>query len=211
MKKANPSTDYDKLQLILDALRDGEDRNKLALRLGYSNPKSLDIYMRRKGFHYNSKLKLYQPIPVSRELMDNAAFPHDKRLSTILSLFAKPDPDPRKIAELTGFKSHTELADFLKEHHFVWKESIGNYVRQFSSELAPDDTPSSPEQDGSEFFLYLPLLRKLYENREKLYRLLDAKSSASETDDPAYEPSGSPMQLTLPAPLVELITQLLKK
>lgn len=201
--------DYEKIQHILKALKAGEDRSVLAKSLGYSNPKSLDIYMRRKGFIYDNKAASYIALR-SEDLDPSGTFTPDKRLSTILSMFSMENADARKIAEITGFSSHIELAEFMKEKGFSWSEKAGNYTRILTDQATTGYELSEPSLDTSEFFIYLPMLRKLYENRDKLYALLDTPTPA---DNPIVSntPSPSPpIELTLPEELVRLIHKLLQ-
>lgn len=179
MKSENkPLSDYDKIQLILNALKAGETRAKLALRLGYTNPKSLDIYMRRKGFVYDSKMSIYTPIPTDK-IEESINYTPNKRLSTILSMFSQDNPDARKIAEITGFESHIELAEFMKANQFIWNEKVGNYTRIIVNTEDQAEPLSEPMLDSSEFFIYLPMLRKLFENQDKIYNLLSSTEDSS--------------------------------
>lgn len=171
-----PTPTSDKVDYILTTLKTNNNRATLAKELGYTNPKSLDIFMRRKGFLYDTLRKNYIPVK-STELTETTNFGSDKRLRTILSLFTKENPDPKNIAQITGFENHIELAEFMKSNNFTWNDAAGNYIR-----LQPEDPSDSSANievpvDASEFYIYLPLLRKLHENKEKLYKLLDYEKS----------------------------------
>ena len=46
---------------ILGMLEDGTDRVEIAEKLGYKNPMSLDNYMRRRNFSWDSRQKNFVP------------------------------------------------------------------------------------------------------------------------------------------------------
>jgi hypothetical protein len=228
MTPTPPPPTLNKVQQILAALENKTDRAKLALDLGYTNPKSLDIYMRRKGFLYDSQNATYIPIKPSG-LKNSKTFTTDKRIGTILTLFTEEDADPKKIAEITGFESHIELAEFMKSNNFTWNNNVGNYTRPHNlDEPAIDDT-TDISVDASEFYIYLPLLRKLQENKDRLYKLISPHSNLHEENSiinggfadmlfslinkdlhPLIENHLSQTHQTLPQFLEQAITQYLK-
>jgi hypothetical protein len=169
----------DKVQQILKALENGVNRDTIAYEMGYTNPKSLDIYMRRKGFLYDRQSSNYIPIR-SNELNDTKTFNTTKRINYILSSFSQEEADPKTIAELTGFENHIELADYMKSNGFEWNDRYGNYTKTFGEKHMP-----SPEEDGdvngtndfTEFYIFLPFLRKLYEHKASLLQMLERLES----------------------------------
>lgn len=194
-----PVQDFEKIQTILYELKSGKDRSTIAKTLGYSNPKSLDIYMRRKGFTYDKKNNNYVPLTTD-EISSSRTFSKDKRITTILSMFSKDNPDPRRIAEITGFNNHIELAEFMKSNNFAWDDGTSNYIRL----KAPDpEDGANPSIDASELYIYLPMLQKLYEHREKLYALLEAPAADLGS-------SNRPLKLTLPDDLTALLHKFLQ-
>jgi hypothetical protein len=190
--KTNEATSFEKVEYILNSLAKGIQRNKLAKELGYTNPKSLDIYMRRKGFLFDRYNENYTPIKTS-EIKDSKTFDDNKRIKDILILFSRGDNDSRKISELTGFNNHIELAEFMKKHNYNWNEEYGNYVKILDKIDINDSENNS--MDMSEFFMYLPLLRQLNKNKTKLIKFLDSQSDG--TAIPDYSILGTPTFTTI--------------
>ena len=56
MSKGNGEVEYnEKVNIVLEGLDNGETREFLTEEFGYSHWKSLDIYMRRRGFRYDGE------------------------------------------------------------------------------------------------------------------------------------------------------------
>lgn len=201
---------FNKVEYILDSLTRGANRNNLAIELGYTNPKSLDIYMRRKGFLFDSSKINYVPVKTA-EINESKTFNTGKRLSTILSLFTNEDADPKRIAEMTGFDNHIELAEFMKKNSFAWNDNFGNYTRITKDENNSPDNIDTLTIDSSEFFIYLPLLRKLYEHKDNLYALINPQSDHSHSIDFKVDNSPNSIQISLSKPLTALINDHLVK
>lgn len=201
---------FDKIDYILQSLANRVDRDKIALELGYTNPKSLDIYMRRKGFLYDKSKGNYIPIKAVN-ITETQTFNTDKRLNTILSLFSNENADPRKIAEITGFESHIELAEYMKTNNFSWNDSFGNYIREINKENNHIDVINDATLDTSEFFIYLPLLRKLNENKDKLFSMLDSQQNAITLVSAVIEGNTQQIQLSINSNLQATINIHLKQ
>jgi hypothetical protein len=171
----NSASKIDKVQQILKALESGMKRDAIAYEMGYTNPKSLDIYMRRKGFLYDRKSSSYVSIK-SNELIDTKTFNTTKRINYILSSFSQEEADPKTIAALTGFENHIELAEYMKNNGFEWNDRYGNYTKDVAEKHVPsqeEDNDGYDIKDFTEFYIFLPLLRKLYERKDSLLRILN--------------------------------------
>jgi hypothetical protein len=169
---------FQRVEYILDSIEKGIKRDKIALTLGYTNPKSLDIFMRRKGFVYDKGINNYTPVKTS-ELKDTKTYSEDKRLNSILSLFSREDADSRKVAQLTGFNSHIELAEFMKSNNYDWNEACGNYIRLRNSKNISSEENEKNKMELNELHEYIPLLRQLYKDKDKLLRLMASQSDIS--------------------------------
>jgi hypothetical protein len=201
---------YDKVNYILQALANQVSRDKIALELGYTNPKSLDIYMRRKGFLYERGMRNYIPIKTSN-ITESQTFNSDKRLTTILTLFSQENADPRKIAELTGFESHIELAEYMKANKFSCNDSFGNYSKEIDPISNQMYETSDFAHDSNEFLHYLPLLRKLLENKDKLFNLLESQINSLALIELKNEDNMQPIQITINGELQSTINAYLKQ
>lgn len=196
-----------KVKEILSRLDAGETREEIADSYSYSSWKSLDVYMRRKGFRYDGEGYVPDEPEEKSVVPENAS----SKEALIISLF-ESEKDPRSIAKQTGFSDHRELADFMKKRGYSWSSSDENYLQEESSarkekkvtsettvaeekeaqmqaEEAVLASTQRPQQPGELAILgeYLPLLRKLKAKEEKLDLLL---SSGSDGKLPRYGLSG---------------------
>jgi hypothetical protein len=181
-----------KVKEILERLDAGESREEIAADYDYSSWKSLDVYMRRKGFRYDGEG--YVPDePEEKSIVPKNA---GSKEALIISLFDS-EKDPRAIAKQTGFSDHRELADFMEKRGYSWSSSAENYLQTEStarkeenvtseSTVAEEKEPQMQaeeavparfqrlQQPGELAILgeFLPLLRKLKAKEEKLDLLL---------------------------------------
>jgi hypothetical protein len=204
--KPSDITYLEKVEYILNSIQNGIKRDKISLELGYSNPKSLDIFMRRKGFLFDKNLGNYSPIKIS-DAKATKTFSEDKRLNNILSLFSEDTVDAKKVAQLTGFHNHIELADYMKSNNYIWNEACSNYIRIRNTEA---NSPQEAEKniiETNELHEYLPLLRQLYKDKERLLKLIT--STAENSTLPEYSLTGLPSFLSIT--INENLNKLLKQ
>lgn len=183
---------YDeKVQRILKGLKEGKSREELAVELGYSSYKSLDMYIRRRNFRWDKKQSTYLPRVIEVPLVEEEAPPPPTKERLIVSLF-KSTMDPKEIAVKMGFTDHRELASFMREKGYVWSGEMENYVPQVSrgfedkvtvetdtitmvpagdNDDQQEDASLTPDQ-FSQLHKYVPLLSFLEKNRGSLERLL---------------------------------------
>lgn len=105
------------------------------------------------------------------------------------------EADPKTIAEEMDFDNHIEMAEYMEEEGLVWSLDDNNYIQGFEDKDVQDgidddasnleipdikiDIGDVPEDELGELLSYLPLLRILGENREKLLDLLIINSPGS--------------------------------
>ena len=197
-----------KVKKVLKQLEDGKSRKELANHYDYASWKSLDMYMRRKGFRYDSDRSNYVPdLPEQ----DNDPVPAgaNSKVSLVISMFAKEGSDPREIAKKTGFTDHRELADYMDSRGYVWSSNSGNYVEKGETKSSQESNAGTVREDGeevgggtsdrkqslpvapAELLQYLPLLRKLKEKEEELDQLLSGKAEDGKV--PKYAVPGDSM------------------
>lgn len=117
---------------ILRKLEDGIDREEIAKELGYKNPISLDNYMRRRNFSWDSRQQIFVPAAerYSAKGRDNLLQLHGtSKAALIISLFEEGESDPRDIAKQVGYNTNTELANYMKNKGYVWDVAKRNYVK----------------------------------------------------------------------------------
>jgi hypothetical protein len=187
---------YDeKVKRIIEMLK-FKTRDEVAAELNYKSWKSLDMYMRRKNFAFDSQQGQYFPRKNRIEKPDPKSYAPTK-VASIITAFEIEGIDPRMVARQEGFADHREMAEYMKTKGYEWNVHKNNYVKTVGridvpepvgdpmpesinlpgpgpivqSALSPTVQPTSgelPEGLGE----YLPFLRFLYENRDELYQLL---------------------------------------
>jgi hypothetical protein len=185
---------YDeKVKRIIEMLK-FKTRDEVAAELKYKSYKSLDMYMRRKNFAFDSQQGQYFPRKNRIEKPDPKSYAPTK-VASIITAFEIEGIDPRMVARQEGFADHREMAEYMKTKGYEWNVHKNNYVKTVGridvpepvgdpmpesinlpgpivqSALSPTVQPTSgelPEGLGE----YLPFLRFLYENRDELYQLL---------------------------------------
>ena len=60
-KNENEPIYDDKVKNVIRLLTEGVNREEIAKQMGYSNYKSLDMYVRRRNFHWDSDNQNYVP------------------------------------------------------------------------------------------------------------------------------------------------------
>ena len=196
----------EKVDYVLEALAAGKSRKDLADEYDYSNWKSLDMYMRRKNFRYDSEKGTYVPDVEEDDPVPTGA---ESKVAMIISLFQDDSTDPKKIAQQLGFADHRELAQYMSDRGYTWSSEKENYVREKQSKEANTEDSSSfdaVEEESSQttsnlssqqnttsddLLQYLPLLQKLAAKEEELDRLLAEGSKDGQV--PKYAVPGASM------------------
>jgi len=175
---------------IQNAIASGESREEVARRFGYKSWKGLDIYMRRKGMMWSSRLKIYydpsnfdfdgfKKPPITGE--------ESPKILSIISMFEKDHSDPMGIAKKNGFKDHREMASYMAARGYTWSFEHNNYIKSSESSNNkhgnPDNTLFEKEasQDAAvplnnDFSRYIPLLELMLKNKDKFYKFLQSSS-----------------------------------
>ncbi|MGI6584669.1 MAG: hypothetical protein ACOX3L_01725 [Lutisporaceae bacterium] len=167
-----------KAKKIIEMLK-FQTREEVTKELNYKNWKSLDMYMRRKNFVYDSKQGQYIPKQERDRKTKEAYRNHapDKVLR-IIDAFDGENSDPKGIAQNEGFEDHREMAEYMKTKGFEWNVYKNNYVRivGFQEESEPLEAFKEKKDGGKKEKVvdeFLPFIRFLYDRREKVYQLLD--------------------------------------
>ncbi|SFM15908.1 hypothetical protein [Salibacterium qingdaonense] len=172
----------DRVQEILRGLAKGETREALAEHFGYKTYKSLDIYMRRKGFSWDRRDQTYK---WAQELEPLPYEPRDRtKAGQVTLLLEQEDNDVRQVAQQLQFADHLEMAQYMKGRGYEWHDDKGNYVKQVGKiepdlpldPLEEDYSPPLQEQNDAQptekLEQYLPLLALLEKHKERLLDLV---------------------------------------
>jgi len=166
-----------KVRKIIELLK-FQTRDEAAEEMGYKNYKSLDMYMRRKNFRYDSESGQYVPKEnrVDKLNRDPKSYAPTKVVS-IITAFEEANADPMLIAKQEGFKDHKEMAEYMTNKGYEWNAYKNNYVKAIGKveEKTADEVIEEavatqiPPTDIDE---YIPFIRFLYEKRDDIYQLL---------------------------------------
>lgn len=176
----------EKVEYILQELGKGRSREDLAVEYDYSNYKSLDIYLRRRGFRYDSEKGNYVPdLPEEEVVVPKNA---NSKVTLIITMFTKEDADPKEIAESAGFDDHIEMANYMQRKGYIWSTTQKNYRpaknKGVEEEKEDGSGPKSSEVlaekeemlQSSSLQKFIPLLEKLQQKEEELFALVDGTS-----------------------------------
>lgn len=162
---------------ILTGLMQGKTRDELAEEFGHKNYKTLDIYMRRRGYRFNTRLGNY----TSNVDEPSENFSDGSKASRVVQLIKEYSNDPLIVCTKLGFKDMNELAVYMTSKNFKWNTELQNYEKQGIVELSSSNEEEEPvdrqiaEKDVErlhELLEYMPLLKMLQSNKEKLKDLL---------------------------------------
>jgi len=154
-------------------------RDEVAAELKYKSWKSLDMYMRRKNFAFDSQRGQYFPIQTRVKELDPKSYAPTKVVS-IITAFEEEGVDPKVVAKQEGFADHKEMAEYMRTKGYEWNIHKNNYAKTVGRIEEDGDIAAPPQLTnqpaGGELLEgieeYLPFLRFLYEKRDDLYQLL---------------------------------------
>ncbi|QGU95846.1 hypothetical protein GOM49_12730 [Clostridium bovifaecis] len=227
---ANIKAEYDE-KYILKALFLGKTREDLAKEFNHKSYRTLDMYMRRRGYVWDSMKQNYVEKPL--EVFESDSGFTASKVDKIISLF-NTGLDPREIAKRVGMKDHRTMAMYMKDKGYVWSSEKQNYILlrgeilgdieqkndfqnnvELSESLAPDETFSVdfsleglPKIDKLQKLL--PMLEMLDRNKDKLAELLSINEGST---IPRYVIGGITItkSLCMSHPLAELIKDFSKE
>ncbi len=180
---------YEKRELeIIDKLKQGKSREEISIDYDYSTWKSLDIFMRRRGYIWRGDKNIYE---LETTNIDNI---RDELISGI-SIKAEQvvnridnGEDPRDLAKSLGFSDHREMGEYMEEEGLSWDSELGNYIesegeishakgRNTNLESTTGNLEARLETESMDINLagiekYIPILELLYEHRDSLSELL---------------------------------------
>lgn len=169
---------------ILGMLEDGTDRVEIAEKLGYKNPMSLDNYMRRRNFSWDSRQKNFVPAAerYSGKGRDNLIQLHGtSKAALIISLFSQEGSDAKDIARQVGFDAHTEMASYMKRKGYEWNSLKGNYIKMSTDKLQQSGSHAQlGENDSMAEMLenILPLLKNIQKTGQQSSQVISEETQS---------------------------------
>ncbi len=154
----------------------GTSREELAETFNHKNYRTLDVFMRRKGYTWDRDQQVYV-IKGIKPKGEMEKTPTTKKLQQALKLFDE-GKDPREVARQLGFKSHLALANYLKEKGYLWNHHTQRYeeqVGEIKEAAEPEkkaDTLSGNGNGNGNGNGERELLQVLLQNKDQLAKLL---------------------------------------
>lgn len=184
----------DRVNEILDGLAKKVSRDVIAKQLGHKNYKTIDMYMRRKNFTWDSEMQTYIPKLQANRSVPERVMPTTKS-GLVIEMMKDKSFDIEKVLNEVGFKDHRQLAEYMTEKGFRWSASESNYIKADGSiqneklptikqSLNRNETESlqqvttSNESMNERLFRLLPLLEELDANRDKLLEIIQPTSKS---------------------------------
>lgn len=129
-------------EYIIQSLSEGTTREQLAKEFGHKDYRSLDMYMRRRGYTWDTELQNYiirESKVKSNEFKDTEV--QSGKVAEIINLFNQ-GLDAKNVAEQTFFPSHHALAEYMKQKGYEWNHEIKNYVKKVGVENSTKEESS---------------------------------------------------------------------
>ena len=173
----------ERVQEILIGLASGKTREDLSDEFNHKTYKTLDIYMRRKGFVWNAETQNYSL--KQEEVASGSAQVTTSKASRIIQMLKDNAGNAKTVDTQLGFSNHKELATYMLSHGYVWDSEENTYVKNVQieersvpasiteDEITVDDTKSLlPPEELHLLAEYLPILKMLKQNEAKLVDIL---------------------------------------
>ncbi|WPC42246.1 hypothetical protein [Clostridium sp. JS66] len=180
-------TEYDD-DYILKCLMKGITREDLATKLNHKNYRTLDMYMRRRGYFWDSEKQTYIKKANSNTNISYES-PSSGKTEKIISLFSA-GLEPLDIAKKVGMADHRSMAEYMKSKGYIWSHEKHNYIL-LKGELPTEDSihfkenieqcdyneysteiENLPHDELQKLETLLPMLEMINKNKEKLAELL---------------------------------------
>lgn len=182
-------------EYILKCLMKGITREDLAVKLNHKNYRTLDMYMRRRGYFWDSEKQTYVK-KTNSNINISYESPSSGKTEKIISLF-NAGFEPLDIAKKVGMADHRAMAEYMKSKGYVWSPEKHNYIL-FKGEFSSEDPiqfkdnlencdyneysseiEDLPHDELQKLETLLPMLEMINKNKEKLAELLCTSSSST--------------------------------
>lgn len=205
------SVKFTKTQDILTRLQQGQTREDIAEAYGNDTWKSVDMYMRRRGYRWENDTYVLQSEEFSQEEALQAVRHTVTKAAQIIRLLDVEYPDPRGVAQKQGFDTIEAMGEYMKAQGYVWDNALMNYREETSpATCAKMDTDGSTiegkkgQENSSSLSTisnetalqqdHLMLLNRLVAHQEELFQWLEAHEAGRV---PLYKFRGKPETKTL--------------
>ena len=119
----------DRVNRILDYLKQGLTRDEVAEKFQYSSYRSMEIFMNRKNFKWDKRAGTYIPVQSQEESSEAEEHVPSDKVRRILRELEKDGANLKGVAKKMEFESHLQMAAYMKSKGYEWSEEKSNYVR----------------------------------------------------------------------------------
>lgn len=182
----NGAVEYDE-NFILKSFMSGKKRNEIAAELGHKSYKSLDMFMRRKGYRWSTQRQTYEKNITPMEVVES--MPSSSKVHKVMQMIGQGS-DPREVSKKLAFEDHKVMAEYMRDKGYVWSTDTSNYVRQVGKIEAAQDGDDNKANNyvnnikkgdaGMEQMDILqklmPMLEMMNLNKDKLAEILSGQS-----------------------------------
>jgi len=135
LKNMKPIYD-ERVNEILNGLAQNISRDQLAKQFGHKSYKTLDIYMRRKNFTWDSRsqtyvAKLRGDVQIAEKVMPTT------KAGIVVEMMKEPNFDIEAICTKAGFKDHRQLAEYMTAKGYTWSPTDSTYRKEIGLILIP--------------------------------------------------------------------------
>lgn len=180
---------------ILAFLEEGQSREEIADYYGNANWKSVDMYMRRKGFSWDSENQTYvEKLKSDTPSATEESIQVHTKAAQIVRMLDVKHPDPRSVANKQGFETVDEMGIYMKSQGYKWCNDEMNY--QYDEDVHEKNSAaltSTPSVDGLTVE-HLALLDLLVKHQEHFFEWIAYQEGGQV---PYYKFRGTPTQKTL--------------
>lgn len=185
---------YNKMERdINQKLSTGVSREETSKEFGYKTWKSLDVFMRRRGFSWNAEKNVYMKNDTSLASKRVEAALMPERAKKVIELFRDGIGDAKAVAEKNGFSDPRAMAEYMRENGFIWSIAEKNYIYQraqknvaANSEEATETMPVLSLVPASDqgampagFEKYIPILEFIQKHQDKIVTLIQDVTESS--------------------------------
>ncbi|HBX49251.1 MAG TPA: hypothetical protein DEF85_10220 [Clostridiaceae bacterium] len=219
--EATEKVDYDD-KFILKSLLCGKTREEIASELNHKSYRTLDMYMRRRGYVWNSERQIY----VKKNTDDLKITVEDETPTTkvqrIITLF-NSGLEPMEVAKKVGMKDHRTMAMYMKSKGYIWSSEKKNYTLEKGlvkeEPKLSENTNITDKKDMTDknenldvfgqferFVKLIPMLEMIEKNYDKIAERLSINSSNT---IPRYIVGGVTItkSICMSYPLAELVKE----
>ena len=196
-----PPEQDERVHEILTKLAQGKSRDELGKEQKNNDYKALDMYMRRKGYRYDKKIQNYVP-----KIEEKVVPVNTSKATRVIQLLEVYTDEPMLVCQKLGFKDMQEVGDYMGMKGYQWNTELNNYEWKpqeietgrnelIEEMLRPSSTVEDQEVEQTEFTSYLPILKLLMKNEERLTELLIPYGKGESI--PRYTIKGVPQTKTI--------------